>query len=93
MQNQAKTRPQPTVPPRRKLWSMVFEFFQKRCPHDAGWVREDILEGGGDRQTAVRWCLRCGAYRRTFRPSVNSSHTVETEWVVPRATWAERWPL
>lgn len=81
-----QTKKKPAKHPRKKLWSRIFERFQRRCPHKAEWVRADILEGDMKDQ-AVQWCLRCGAYRR-----VTVSTIATRDWTVPMATWAESWP-
>lgn len=62
------------------MFNWLFEWFQRRCPHDPSHVRADILEGDG--RCEVKWCLRCGAYRFRYPNS-------QTDWRGPRATWAE----
>lgn len=69
--------------PKRRPLDRIFECFQRRCPHNPRWVRADILEGEHYPKTLVAWCLRCGAYRRSW-PGVG-----EGDWREPRATWAE----
>lgn len=79
-----------------KIANRIFEFLQRRCPHDSAWVSADILEGalrGGssmasvkDDDQCVQWCKRCGAYRVT-----NGTFGAWTgwEWHSPYATWTE----
>lgn len=62
-----------------KLIDYLFEFFQRRCPHDPGYVTADILEGA-TKDLQVQWCRRCGAAR-----VVNDGR--EWDWREPRATW------
>lgn len=64
------------------MFDWIFEWFQRRCPHSDFAVRADILEGEL-RGQEVKWCLRCGAWRRAW----DSGRT--SVWNEPRATWPE----
>lgn len=56
--------------------------WQARCPHDAKYVRADILEGDAG-NASVQWCYRCGAYRVMW-------HGTGTVFRQPQAAWATR---
>jgi hypothetical protein len=40
------------------------------CSHPPQFVTADILEGD-DRSFGVKWCRKCGAYRRFFKNYLN----------------------
>ncbi len=57
-----------------------------RCEHNPDHVTADVLEGDADSAgVAVRWCRRCGAYRRG-KPFSNPLIPL-SDWTVPRPDW------